>query len=91
MQGGDDDDDDEEEDRGNMSPVSDTEFADLSPPNESPETPDESSLPSPPRDEVTPPPPPPPPPMDDAMIPPPPPEVTFCRYLKTDFMAFFYS
>ena len=48
-----------------MSPVSDTELADISPPKQSPETPADSEFPSPP--------PPPLPPGDDLMMPPLPP------------------
>ena len=84
------DNDSNDDDDENMSPVSDTELGDLSPPNESPETPDESSLPSPPPLQQQPPPPsddvahppplppsppPLPPPAESVMTPPPPPQV----------------
>ena len=72
-----------------MSPVSDTEFANLSPPRDSPETPGSCSLPSPPVHQAapaTPPPlpplPPPPLPSYEASAPPPPPQVFLPQVFK---------
>ncbi|TRY76553.1 hypothetical protein TCAL_02667, partial [Tigriopus californicus] len=67
------------EDQHAMSPVSDTDFDNVSPPKDSPITPSESSLPSPPGEESQPlslplPPQAPPPPPPPAQQPPPPPE-----------------